>query len=270
MTCLEVQDLLAGFVAQALPETARSPVSAHVAACSSCQDAARRVRIAWEFLEGLEFPPPPLDLGERLKTVILPPLSAPVRAPPPPPFWHRLQRPVLVTAGVASVVMGLWVGGTVAYGVWPRRASDLSSGPAPVPSPLPARPVLTPWSHSGKGVLQLVAVPGAEVWAASDSQGMLDESGGRLHLVEGTVWGHPFPGERLRLDVAGWPVTVTRGRFTAEGFGAVASLTCHEGFLRIDLEPEPLAVPEGTVVLLIPGKPPLGPRPARALYPGRP
>lgn len=262
MICLEAQDLLAGFVAQALSETARSEVSVHVAECSSCQDAVRRVRTAWEFLEGLEFPPPPLDLRERLAAVTIPSLTPP---PPPPAHPARWRRRIVMA------LLTLLVIGAVPGGLMLRRVFRKPAPPPPVvPAPPPAEPVLTPWSHSGEGALQLTAVPGAEVWVASGGQGMLDETGGRLHLVEGTVWGHPLPGEMLRLDVAGWPATVTRGRFTASASGAVASLTCHEGFLRIDLKPEPFAVPEGTVVLLIPGKPPLGPRPVRSLYPGRP
>ncbi len=259
MTCLEAQDLLAGFVAQALPEASRAAVSAHVAACPSCQDAARRVRTAWEFLGGLEFPPPPLDLRARLAAVTVPALAPPPPPPAPPRRWR------------GGIVLALLVLGAVPAALWFRGAFRKPVPPPPAaPPPAPDAPALTPWSHGGEGVLQLVAVPGAEIWAASGSEGMLDEAAGRLHLVEGTVWGHPLAGEMLRLDVAGWPVTVTRGTFTAEGFGGTASLTCHEGFLRIDLKPEPLAVPEGTTVLLMEGKPPLGPRPSRSLYPGSP
>ena len=53
-----------------------------------------------------------------------------------------------------------------------------------------------------------------------------------------------------------------------------AAFTCHEGFLKVEEGPGftggPAAVPERTSVLLLPGRPPVGPRPARALYPGEP
>ena len=262
MTCLEAQDLLAGFVAQALPEAARSAVGAHVTACPSCQDAARRVKTAWEFLEGLEFPPPPLDLSERLAAVTVPSLAP----PPPPPRPPALWRGRIVLALLLLLVMGAVPGGLMLRRAFLKPVQTLPVAPVPFPSV----PAPTPWRHDGEGVLLLVAVPGAEVWAASGSEGLLDEAGGRLSLVEGTVWGRPLAGEMLRLDVAGWPATVTRGTFTAAASGGVASLTCHEGFLRIDLKPEPLAVPGGTGVLLMQGRAPLGPRPARSLYPGKP
>lgn len=268
MTCLEVQDLMAGLVAEALPEERRAGLAAHVAACPACREAERRIRAAWDSLGALEVPPPPLDLKARLEAALdhLPAAAVPPPLPSPP---RRL--PVLPLAAGLLLLGGGWA-------VWRLLPGESAALPdpaaAPEPAPLPAEPEpLLPWTHAGEGPLRLVGVPGALLWAGSGSGGGFDDRHPKLRLDEGEIWGRPLEGEMVRLELGAWRLTVIRGTFTASATAESAAVTCHEGFLRVDAGPglsEPLAVPERTTVLLVPGRGPVGPRPARTLYPGEP
>ena len=272
MTCLEAQDLMAGFVARAIPEAARETLQAHLGGCPSCRASAERLAAAWEFLGRLEPPPVPLDLAARLRAAEGKlPATLPVPKPPPAPRFSFLLlrlgwRPAAALA-VLALAAGFWL---TQRRFAPRPRPPLPSAPV---APLPSAPPPLSWSHAGAGTLRLLAVPAAAVWAAPGSRGAVDEREGRLLLESGVVWGRPQEGAMLRLEAAGWKATVTRGTFTASASGGVVALTCHEGFLRVEAGPGfagPSAVPEGTSVLLLPGQPPVGPRPARALYPGEP
>ena len=273
MICLEVQALASGALAGALEEPVREAVRIHLGECAACRSAETRLRAAWEFLGGMEPPPLPLDLKERLQAA-RPLVSRPPPVPQPPAPRRRGPHPLTKLAWAL-----LALGAGFAVGI-PLR--DRFRPPPPPPMSVAALRTLVPapptsWRNSGEGVMHLAAVPGAEVWASPFAQGALAQDTGRLFLSEGAVWGAPLSGETLRLELAGWQATVLRGTFSASVQGGMATLTCHEGFLRLDggpgfegPRPDYLRIPEGSCVLLVPGRRLVGPRPARAPYPGDP
>ena len=265
MTCLEAQNLLAGWLAGALEEAARSGVQEHLPACAACAASERRLREAWDFLDSLEPPAPPLDLPERLEAAVPASAAAPVPEPGPP---ARKPPAALVAAAacVAALLAGIWI--------W---QNPFRPAPPPLPKeaprPEPPRPPPLHWAHPGEGWMSLVSLKGARIWAASGSRGAVDAAEERLVLEEGTVWGRPLAGEKLSLEAAGWRATLLRGTFTASVVGGVVALTCHEGLMRLDSGPAfsgPSVLPGGTSVMLLPGRPPLGPRTALGIYPGEP
>ncbi len=263
MTCAEAQNLLAGLPADALAAPERSAVGIHLASCPSCTEASRRLRQAWDFLDGLQPPAVPMDLGQRLKSAATA-KAAPevVHEPPPPPL--RIPRKAWLLA-LAVLLAG-------AGGYW----EYLRKRPAPPLPKLPeAQPI--PWSHEGIGPMALPAAMDADLWVEPGSRGALTASG-MLRLDQGLLWGAPPPGRDLRLNAGGWIINVTRGRFSVRVEGTVAAFSCHEpdaGLAVIESGPGGFVGPfpleagkDGACVLLMPKRPPFGPRPLRSPYPG--
>ena len=266
MTCLEAQNLLAGVLADVLTAAERSALESHLLSCPSCTAVGHRLKQAWVFLEGLQPPAVPMNLGQRLKSAATA-KSAPEVAHDPPPPPVRLPRKAWVLLAVALLLAA------AAYWWIPtRRPPPRSQPPKPEAPPVP-------WSHEGIGPMALTAVPGADLWTGPASRGALTASG-ILRLDEGLLWGSPPPGKDLRLQAAGWTLTITRGRFSVRVLGTAVVLSCHpkegatEGLAVIEsgasfVGPLPLeAGKDGASILLLPGRRPLGPLPLRSPYPG--
>ncbi len=260
MTCSEAQDLLAGALADALAAPERTALESHLGACAPCMAAGRRLREAWTFLDGLQPPAVPMNLGQRLKaTPTVQAAPEVVHEPAPPPM--RIPRKLLFALALLLCL--------AAGAAWEYR--HLPVPPAP-PKPLPEAPPI-PWSHEGIGPMTLTAVPGAELWAEPASHGSLAASG-TLRLDEGLLWGTPPSGQDLRLQAGAWALTITRGRFSVRVSGTAVVLSCHgpaDSLAVVERGPGfqgPLVLTDGTCVLLVPGRSPIGPKPLRSPYPG--